>query len=82
MTKLLPLRRSQDIAEAEAGDVSFTGDLGRGLLEGWLFNGWKREGSSPGHQSGCAGPLLHSLQGSHLRWSTHDWLCVHTGHVR
>ena len=57
--------------------MSFTGDLGRGLLEGWLFNGWKREGSSPGHQSGvrglcythCKAPILG---GRHMIGSGHD----------
>ena len=47
------------------------------LLDGWLFNGWKREGRSPGHQSGWVRPLLQSRQGSHLRGSTHMILCSH-----
>ena len=51
------------------------------LLDGWLFNGWKREGSSPGHQSGCVRPLLQSLQGSHLRGLTRDFVFTQAMYV-
>lgn len=43
MTKFLASGGSQDIVEAQAGDVSFTGDLGWGLLEGVALQ-WVEEG--------------------------------------
>lgn len=52
MTKFLPFGKSQDIAEAQAGDVSFTGDLGRGLLEGVALQ-WVEEGREFPRPSVC-----------------------------